>query len=191
MLSFTKSVLSSEYSRDVGQDVRKSLLSSNVRAMTRLRCGLWRISKTVLIWLAVQIALTYVALNLLTAACCMAKTAAAPASFSDALSNWQPGGAAALGAMADDAAIGALVTDSDFSDVVEAARTIWTRLTRTPDRLIYPGSWLACSVSGLDFWPARLIDELRRIGACPVLLIQGAEHFLAPVAHVERIAAFF
>ncbi len=99
------------------------------------------------------------------------------------------GGAAALGAMAEDADIGALVTDSAFSDVVDAARTIWTRLTRTPGQLIYPGLWLACSVSGVDFWSARPIDDLRRIGARPVLLIQGADDLLVPVAQARALHA--
>ncbi len=97
------------------------------------------------------------------------------------------GGAAALGAMAEDVSIGALVTDSAFSDVVDAARTIWTRLTRTPGQLIYPGLWLAHVISGVDFWAARPIDDLRRIGARPVLLIQGADDFLVPVAQARAL----
>lgn len=92
------------------------------------------------------------------------------------------GGAAVLGAMADDREIGAVVTDSAFSDVVDAARTAWTRLTRTPGQLIYPGLWLACYFSGVDIWAARPIDDLRRIGGRPVLLIQGTEDFLVPLA---------
>lgn len=271
--------------------------------MLRLRRGLWRITKTVLIWLAVQIALTYVALNLLTAAyfarprrdfadsvnpgayswhTAMAyqdvqfsargddtviaawyipvtgatralvlvhgKDSSRTDEFfgrfielaaglrargfavlmidlrghgrsSDAFSgfglterrdvlgavDWlrnrgfapaqvgllgvSMGGAAALGAMADDSAIGALVTDSVFSDVVDAARTIWTRLTRTPGQLIYPGLWLARSVSGVDFWSARPVDDLRRIGTRPVLLIQGADDILVPVAQARALHA--
>lgn len=99
------------------------------------------------------------------------------------------GGAATLGAMADDTGIGALVTDSAFSDVVDAARTIWTRVTRTPGQLIYPGLWLACSVSGADLWSARPIDDLRRIGSRPVLLIHGADDFLVPVAQARALHA--
>ncbi len=97
------------------------------------------------------------------------------------------GGAAVLGAMADDAGIGAVVSDSAFSDVVGAARFQWTRLTRTPGQLHFPGLLLAQRQSGVDYWAARPVVDAAKIAAQRVMLIQGLDDLLVPLEQARAL----
>jgi dipeptidyl aminopeptidase/acylaminoacyl peptidase len=97
------------------------------------------------------------------------------------------GGAAVLGAMADDARIGAVVADSAFSDVVAAARLQWQRIVRLPGELIYPGLWLARWQSGIDFFNARPIDDVARLDHASLMLIHGAHDMLVPLEQAREL----
>jgi uncharacterized protein len=99
------------------------------------------------------------------------------------------GGASVLGAMASDADIGAVVSDSAFGDLQAAAHSQWTRLTRTPAALMWPGLYLARRQTGVDIAVARPADDIARIGARPVLLIHGDADQLVPVEQNALLAA--
>jgi uncharacterized protein len=99
------------------------------------------------------------------------------------------GGASVLGAMADDVGIGAVVSDSAFGDVQAAAYSQWTRLTRTPSALMWPGLYLAQRQTGVDIAKARPVDDLVRIGVRPVLLIHGDSDVLVPIEQNMLLAA--
>jgi dipeptidyl aminopeptidase/acylaminoacyl peptidase len=99
------------------------------------------------------------------------------------------GGASVLGAMADDAEIGAVVSDSAFGDLSAAAAFQWTRLTRTPPALMYPGFALARRQTGVDIADARPVADIARIRARPVLLIHGGADALVPIEQHSMLSA--
>jgi pimeloyl-ACP methyl ester carboxylesterase len=99
------------------------------------------------------------------------------------------GGASAIGAAAEEPAIGALVTDSAFADFHEMIDLRFRELSRLP-AIFLPGSHaLARLLTGHDLRNAKPERDAGRIGARPMLVIHASQDPFVPVEHARRLAA--
>lgn len=99
------------------------------------------------------------------------------------------GGASAIAAAADDAAIGALITDSAFADLDPVLRAQFRRLTRLPVCCLRGALCVARVMTG-TWLTARAPDQLMRaLRDRPVLIIHAAGDAFVPVQHAHRLAA--
>ncbi len=99
------------------------------------------------------------------------------------------GAASAIGAMAEEPRIGALVTDSAFADFTPVLQAHWRVDTGLPV-LLQPSALLMTRVLfGIDLRASRPYQEVSRIPPRPLFLIHSAADALVPVSNVERLAA--
>ncbi len=98
------------------------------------------------------------------------------------------GSAAVLGAAADGAGVGAVVSDSGFARIEPIIRANWKNETRLPDFLM-PGMLLmARMIYGYDLAASAPMDEVWRIDA-PLLLLHGGQDTLIPPEHAQMLRA--
>lgn len=100
------------------------------------------------------------------------------------------GGVAALGAAAEEAAIGAVVSDSAFADFGAVLKLNFPRVLRTrlalallPGALLFVRGMTGASLG--QFRPARLAAQLK---ARPLMLIHSAGDRFITVAHAHQLA---
>ncbi len=99
------------------------------------------------------------------------------------------GGASAIGAAAEEPAIGALVTDSAFADFHEMIDLRFRGLSGLP-AIFLPGSRaLARLLTGHDLRQAKPERDAERIAARPMLVIHASRDPFVPVEHAQRLAA--
>lgn len=99
------------------------------------------------------------------------------------------GGATAIGAAAEDPAIGAVVSDSAYAEFEDVL------IRKFPDESGLPGFMLPPTLVatrflvGEDIVASRPIDEIDEVAPRPVLLIHAEGDELIPVEHVHRLHA--
>lgn len=99
------------------------------------------------------------------------------------------GASSSIGAAADEPAIGALVADSAYAELMPVLEQEFPRASRLPG-FVLPGAMLAGQVIvGEDIARSRPIDEIGRIAPRPVLIIHAKGDELIPVAHAYLLAA--
>jgi pimeloyl-ACP methyl ester carboxylesterase len=98
------------------------------------------------------------------------------------------GAASAIGAMAEDRRIGALVIDSGFADFRLLLEKHWSEQTGLP-HLLLPPMLLMSRLLVPDLCTARPIGEIGRIASRAVLLIHSEDDQLVPVEHFEQLKA--
>lgn len=99
------------------------------------------------------------------------------------------GGASAIGAAAEEPAIGALVTDSAFADFHEMIDLRFREMSRLPG-IFLPGSHaVARLLTGHDLRQAKPERDAARIARRPMLVIHAQSDPFVPVEHAERLAA--
>ncbi len=99
------------------------------------------------------------------------------------------GAASAIGAMADEPRIGALVTDSGFADFAPLLQAHWRADTRLPVLLQPSALFMARVLFGIDLRASRPFQEVNRIAPRPMFFIHSAADALVPVSNVEQLAA--
>lgn len=99
------------------------------------------------------------------------------------------GGASAIGAAAEDPAIGALIVDSGFDSLYPVLSREWYNRTGLPNAFI-PGSLLVTRlVYGYDLSKVRPVDEIPRVAPRPVLIIQGRQDSFFPPSQARALFA--
>jgi uncharacterized protein len=98
------------------------------------------------------------------------------------------GGAGAIAAAAEDAAIGALIADSSFADLHTLLRRRFTRLTRMP-RFMLRGSLAAARMlTGVDLVSQSPVADMERLQGRPTLVIHAANDPFVPVSDARALA---
>jgi uncharacterized protein len=98
------------------------------------------------------------------------------------------GGVSAIGAAAEEPAIGALVTDSAFADFDEVLRVQFSRLTRLPDFFLSGAVLVARALTGEHLTRHPASDDMRRLSGRPTLVIHAERDPFVPVAHAHLLA---
>ncbi|MBI3732909.1 MAG: alpha/beta hydrolase [Chloroflexi bacterium] len=99
------------------------------------------------------------------------------------------GGASAIGAAADEPAVGALVVDSAFADFCTLLQVRWGESSGLPDFFI-PSALIASRLLfGIDECAARPETEIGRIAPRPVLLIFSTTDDLIPRSQAQQLKA--
>ncbi|MEN9938518.1 MAG: hypothetical protein RLZZ387_5097 [Chloroflexota bacterium] len=98
------------------------------------------------------------------------------------------GAASAIGALADDPEIGALVADCSYADIYPLMQRHWGSTSKLPDAFLPSTLLTARVVMGEDLTRARPVDEIGDIEA-PVLIIHGDADKLTDVSHGRQLAA--
>lgn len=99
------------------------------------------------------------------------------------------GSASSILATADDADIGALVSDCSYAAILPIIEREWTQTSRLP-QFVLPGTLLFVRLFyGYDLAAARPIDVVGSIAPRPLLIIHGQADMLIPVAEAEALHA--
>lgn len=99
------------------------------------------------------------------------------------------GGATSIGAAADEPAIGALVADSAYAELMPVLEQEFPKVTGLPALLVPGAVLLSRLVVGEDIGRSRPIDEIGRIAPRPVMLIHAAGDPVIAADHTRRLAA--
>ena len=99
------------------------------------------------------------------------------------------GAATSIGAAADEPAIGALVADSAYAELMPVLEQEFPRVTGLPAFLVPGAVLLGRAVVGEDIASSRPIDEIGRIAPRPVMLIHAAGDPVIAAEHSRRLAA--
>lgn len=99
------------------------------------------------------------------------------------------GAATAIGAIADDARIGALWADSGYADIKPIIETRWPRASGLP-MIFLEGALLAHRVRfGYDLAGVRPEEEIVRVPPRPIQLVHGTADATVPYDHALRLQA--
>lgn len=99
------------------------------------------------------------------------------------------GAASAIGAAADEPAIGALVADSSYAELVPVLAQEFPKVSGLPGFLLPGAVLMGRLVVGEDIAASRPIDEIGRIAPRPLLIVHAADDPVISVEHARRLAA--
>jgi fermentation-respiration switch protein FrsA (DUF1100 family) len=99
------------------------------------------------------------------------------------------GAAAAIGAAALEPAIGALVSDSGFAELMPVLENEFPKVSGLPSFFLPPIMLFGGLLVGEDISRSRPIELLPQLAPRPVLIAHAADDPVIPVAHAERLAA--
>jgi fermentation-respiration switch protein FrsA (DUF1100 family) len=99
------------------------------------------------------------------------------------------GAAAAIGAAATEPAIGALVSDSSFAELMPVLESEFPKASGLPSFFLPPIMLFGSLLVGEDVASSRPIEELPRIAPRPIFIAHAINDPVIPVEHAERLAA--
>lgn len=99
------------------------------------------------------------------------------------------GAASAIGAAAEDPAIGALVADCSYAEIEPLIRRHWRTASGLPDIFLPSTLFMGRFVLGIDLTTARPVTEIDDIAPRPVLIIHGDADAFTPVENGRALAA--
>lgn len=99
------------------------------------------------------------------------------------------GAASAIGAAAEDPAIGALVADCSYAEIEPLMQRHWRAASGLPDIFLPSTLFMGRFVLGMDLTTARPVTEIDDIAPRPVLIIHGNADAFTPVEHGRALAA--
>lgn len=99
------------------------------------------------------------------------------------------GAASAIGAAAEDPAIGALVADCSYAEIEPPMQRHWSAASGLPDIFLPSTLFMGQFVLGMDLTTARPVAEIDDIAPRPVLIIHGNADAFTPVEHGRALAA--
>ncbi len=99
------------------------------------------------------------------------------------------GAVTAIGAAAEESAIGALVADSAFCEFADVARMQFVRLTRLPAWMMHSVMLVANTLTGARLSTHTAEHDIRQLVGRPTLIIHAASDPFIPVAHAHRLAS--
>jgi len=99
------------------------------------------------------------------------------------------GGAAVIGAAANETAIGALVVESSFSDLIDLVAPNWKKESGLP-MLFLPGVYLMWQILyGFNPQDVKPVEDIVHVAPQPVLILHSKTDEMIPVSHAHRLAA--
>lgn len=98
------------------------------------------------------------------------------------------GGVSAIGAAAEEHAIGALITDSAFASLHDVLSAQFTRLTRLPSCLLAGALFAARVLTGEDLLSHASAKNMLRLRGRPTLVIHAEHDPFVPVQHARKLA---
>jgi fermentation-respiration switch protein FrsA (DUF1100 family) len=99
------------------------------------------------------------------------------------------GGAAAIGATADDTDIGAIIVDSTFADIYPLILQEWTNESGLPNFFIPSMRLMNQWLYGYDVAEARPVDEISQIAPRGLMIIHCTTDTLVPFSQAEELIA--
>lgn len=99
------------------------------------------------------------------------------------------GAASAIGAAAEDPAIGALVADCSYAEIEPLMQRHWRAASGLPDMFLPSTLFMGQFVVGTDLTTARPVAEIDDIAPRSVLIIHGDADAFTPVEHGRALAA--
>ena len=99
------------------------------------------------------------------------------------------GAAAAIGAAAEEPAIGVLVLDSGFADINTLIGEQWEKASGLPRPFLYSALLMARLMTGVDLTQAQPARDLAQFAPKPILLIHCAADDYVPPANLESLHA--
>lgn len=99
------------------------------------------------------------------------------------------GAASAIGAAAAEPAIGALVADSSYAELLPVLEQEFPKTSGLPGFLLPGAVLMGRLVVGEDLASLRPVDEIRRLAPRPVLIVHAAGDPVIGVDHAHRLAA--
>ena len=99
------------------------------------------------------------------------------------------GGGASIGATAEEDAIGALMVDSTYADILPLIEQEWTKESGLPNLFITPTRWMNRLMYGYDMGKSKPMDEIGTIAPRPILIIHCRTDELIPFEHAEILSA--
>ena len=98
------------------------------------------------------------------------------------------GGAAAVGAAANEPAIGALILDSTFADLIELVEPNWVCESRLPMFFIW-GAYIMWKVFyGFDLKKVKPVEDIKRVPPRPILIMHSSDDEMIEVSHAHQMA---
>ena len=97
------------------------------------------------------------------------------------------GAAAAIGAAAEEPAIGAVVLDSGFADINMLVEEQWEKASGLPRPFLYSALLMARIMTGVDLTQAQPARDLVPFARRPVLLIHSVADDYVPLANLESL----
>jgi len=98
------------------------------------------------------------------------------------------GGAAAVGATANDDAIGALVLDSTFADLIELVEPNWVNESRLP-MFFLGGAYVMWQIFyGFDLKKVKPVEDIKRVPPRPILIMHSLSDEMIEVSHAHQMA---
>ncbi len=99
------------------------------------------------------------------------------------------GAVTAIGAAAEEPAIGAVVADSAFCEFADVARRQFVRLTRLPAWMMNGVMLVANRLTGARLSTHTAEHDIRQLVGRPTLIIHSSDDPFIPVAHAHRLAS--
>lgn len=99
------------------------------------------------------------------------------------------GAASSIGAAADEPAIGALVADSSYAELLPVLEQEFPKVSGLPPALLPGAMLMGRLIVGEDLAASRPVDEIGRLAPRPVLVVHAAGDDVIARAHAERLAA--
>lgn len=98
------------------------------------------------------------------------------------------GGAAVIGAAASERAVGALVVESTFADLVNLVTPNWKKESGLPSFFL-PGVFMMWQLLfGFNPRDIKPVEEIVRLAPRPVLILHSKSDEMIPVSHAQRLA---
>lgn len=98
------------------------------------------------------------------------------------------GGAAVIGAAARERAVGALVVESAFADLIDLVTPNWTKESGLP-MFFLPGVYMMWQILfGFNPKDIKPVEEIARVAPRPVLILHSTTDEVIPVSHAKRLA---
>jgi len=99
------------------------------------------------------------------------------------------GGAAVIGAAAKETAIGAMVLESTFADLIDLVAPNWKKESGLP-MLFLPGVYLMWKLLyGINPKDVKPVEDIVQVEPRPVLILHSETDEMIPVKHAQRLAA--
>ncbi len=99
------------------------------------------------------------------------------------------GAASAIGAAAEEPAIGAVAEDSGFAAFCPILQAQWGSASGLPDFFLPSALLMTRVLFGYDLCSARPVDEIGRIAPRPLLILHSTDDQLVPVRNVDQLKA--
>lgn len=98
------------------------------------------------------------------------------------------GGIAAVGATANENAIGALVLDSTFADLIELVEPNWVNESQLPMFFLGGAYLMWRMLYGFDLRKVKPIEDIKRVPPRPILIMHSSSDEIIDETHAHRMA---